>query len=328
MSHNRKVVIVLLLMLGVACVIGLLQTVFRAGQPYMIEGAVVVRSDNVNNEVPIPGVQVSVAGGLAKKEAWSGPTGFFAVTLAKRVKVGDPIILEFRHLDYMPLDVPSLVSDRLVVARMVPISEFGGVVSSVPQTTVSNVKIRYTVKSTTVVNIGSTVKTFHVVNTGNVSCNGRYPCSPDGKWQASVGASSLEAPPGDFFSNARVSCIAGPCPFTRIRYDGFSRGGPNVRVEVLDWSDTTTFLFEAELFHSMIHDSVRSSYPVIFGQALHFTVPSNAEGLCIEAEINRQPIVFPLGPLLELDWATCAESVNPDHTEVYQCDLKPGYGFE
>ena len=89
-----------------------------------------------------------------------------------------------------------------------------------------------------------TLKTFHVVNSGNVRCNGRYPCSPDGEWQAAVGFSSLEAPRGDYFSNARVSCIAGPCPFTKIRYDGFSRGGPSVRVEVLDWSDTTTFLFE------------------------------------------------------------------------------------
>jgi hypothetical protein len=142
-----------------------------------------------------------------------------------------------------------------------------------------------------------------------------------------VGFSSLEAPGGDFFSNARVSCIAGPCSFTKIRYDGFSRGGPSVRVEVLDWSDTTSFLFEAEVFRSMTSNSVRLSYPVIFGQALHFAVPANAEGICIEADVNRQPIIFPLGPSLNLSWASCTESVNPDHTEVYQCELKPGYGF-
>ena len=170
----------------------------------------------------------------------------------------------------------------------------------------SNVKIRYTVKTSTVLNVGSTLKTFHVVNSGNVPCNGRYPCSPDGKWQAAVGFSSLEAPGGDFFSNARVSCIAGPCSFTKIRNDGFSRGGPSVRVEVLDWSNTTTFLFEAEVFRSMTSNSVRLSYPVIFDQALHFTVPANAEGICVEADINRQPIIFPLGPQLKLSWATCS----------------------
>ena len=142
-----------------------------------------------------------------------------------------------------------------------------------------------------------------------------------------MGSANLEAPKGSFFSNARVSCIAGPCPFTKIRHDGFSRGGPSVRVEVLDWSGTTTFLFEAEVFRLMMSNSVRSSYPVIFGRAFHFTVPANAEGLCIEADVSRQPVIFPLGPALRLSWASCTESVNPDHSEVYNCELKPGYGF-
>ncbi|MGC9997620.1 MAG: carboxypeptidase regulatory-like domain-containing protein [Terriglobia bacterium] len=328
MSHTRKVIVVPLLMVGAVCVVGLLQTIFRAAQPVTIKGAVLVRGENVDRQVPIPGVQVSVAGGLAEKDVRTSPTGYFVLTLNKRAKLEEPMTLQFREMQYMPLDITSFISDRLLVAHMTPIDEFAGTGKSLPQSTVSNVKIRYTVKTSTVLNVGSTLKTFHVVNSGNVSCNGRYPCSPDGKWQAAVGYSSLEAPGGDFFSNARVSCIAGPCSFTKIRYDGFSRGGPRVRVEVLDWSDTTTFLFEAEVFRSMTSDSVRSSYPVIFGQALHFAVPANAEGLCIEAEIDRQPIVFPLGPPLNLSWATCSESVNPDHTEVYQCELKAGYGFK
>ena len=321
-------IIVLLLMAGAVCVVGLLQTTFRAAQPVTIKGAVLVRGENVDRQVPIPGVQVSVAGGLAEKDAWTSPTGYFVLTLNKRAKLEEPMTLQYRDMQYMPLDITSFISDRLVVARMTPIADLAGRATSLPQSAVANVKIRYTVKTSTVLNVGSTLKTFHVVNAGNVRCNGHYPCSPDGKWQAAVGFSSLEAPGGDFFSNARVSCIAGPCSFTKIRYDGFSHGGPSVRVEVLDWSDTTTFLFEAEVFRSMTSDSVRSSYPVIFGQALHFAVPANAEGLCIEAEIDRQPIVFPLGPPLNLSWATCSESVNPDHTEVYQCELKAGYGFK
>jgi len=230
-------------------------------------------------------------------------------------------------MQYMPLDFTSFISDRLVVARMTPTADLAGPPTILLQSTVSNIKIRYTVKTSTVLNVGSSGKTFHVVNSGNVPCRSRYPCSPDGKWQAAVGYSSLEAPAGDFLSNARVSCIAGPCPFTKIRYDGFSRGGPSVRVEVLDWSDTTTFLFEAEVFRSMSSNSVRLSYPAIFGQALHFTVPANAEGICIEADVNHQSIIFPLGPTLNLSWAACTESVNPDRTAVYQCALKPGYGF-
>ena len=323
----RKMIVVLLLMAGAVCVVGVLQTIFSAAQPVTIKGAVLARGSNVDRQVPIPGVQVSVAGGLAEKDVLTSPTGYFVLTLNKRAKLDEPMTLQFRDMQYMPLDITSFLSGRLVLARMMPIADLAGPAISLPQTTVANVKIRYTVKTSTLLNVGSTLKTFHVVNSGNVPCNGRYPCSPDGKWQAAAGFSSLEAPGGDFFSNARVSCIAGPCSFTKIRYDGFSRGGSGVRVEVLDWSDTTTFLFEAEVFRSMTSNSVRLSYPVIFGQALHFTVPANAEGICIEADVNRQPIIFPLGPSLNLSWSTCSGSVNPDHTEVYQCELKPGYGF-
>jgi len=328
MSRNWKAVIVLVLVLGMGSVAELALSRFRHAGPITIKGAVLACSDSVDKQAPIPGVRVSIAEGAARLDTWSSPTGFFALTLDDRSALSQPVTLEFRHAQYLPLDFTTFESNRLIVVQMVPIAEFKGAKVSFPQTAVSNIKIRYTIKTTTVLNVGSTAKTFHVVNTGNVPCRGRHPCSPDGKWQASVGSATLEAPSGDFFSNARVSCIAGPCPFTKIRYDGFSRGGSSVRVEVLDWSSTTTFLFEAELFRSMLGNGVRSSYPVIFGQALHFTVPANAEGLCIEADINREPVVFPLGPEPQLSWASCTESVNPDHTEVYNCDLKPGYGFE
>ena len=328
MRRKWKVVIGLLITLGAVIFGGLVLSRFHGVGPTTLRGAVLVSSDNVDKQAPIPGVRVSIAGDLATQNARSSPTGFFAVTLVNHVKLGQPVTLQFRHAQYLPLDFTTFVSNRLIVVRMVPMAEIRGETVSVAPTAVSNVKIRYTIKTTTLLNVGSTLKTFHVVSTGNVPCNRRYPCSPDGRWQAAVGFSSLEAPRGDFFSNARVSCIAGPCPFTKIRFDGFSRGGPGVRVEVLDWSDTTTFLFEAEVFRSMISNSVRSSYPAIFGQALHFTVPANAEGLCIEADVNRQPIVFPLGPALNLTWAACTESVNSDHTEAYQCELKPGYGFQ
>ena len=166
--------------------------------------------------MPVPGVKVSVAGGLAEKGVLTSPTGYFVLTLNKRAKLEEPMTLQFRDMQYLPLDITSFMSDRLVVAHMTPLADLAGPVTALPQSTVANVKIRYTVKTSTVLNVGSTLKTFHVVNSGNVPCNGRYPCSPDGKWKAAVGFSSLEAPGGDFFSNARVSCIAGPCSFTRI----------------------------------------------------------------------------------------------------------------
>ena len=50
-------------------------------------------------------------------------------------------------------------------------------------------------------------------------------------------------------------------------------------VSARDWSDTTTFLLEAEVFHPMVSQVVHESYPVIFGDGLNFTLPSSAEGV-------------------------------------------------
>jgi hypothetical protein len=328
MSRSRKAVIVLLAIVAVGMATWRWWGHSVAVQPVKLRGAVLVRSDDVDKQIPIAGVRVSVSGGLASRKTWSSANGFFDLTLDDKVKAGQPVILQFRDPQYQPLDLTVFAGDRLALARMVPIVESSPVPASSARTVVSDVKIRYLTQTTTLMNVGSVVKTFRVVNTANVPCNRRYPCSPDEKWKATIGSATLEAPGGNIFANGRVSCIAGPCPFTKIRYDGFSRGGPMLRVEVMDWSSTTTFLFEAEVFQSMIGDSVRYSYPVIFGQTLHFTVPADAEGLCIEADLNRQSIVFPLGPEPLLSWASCTESASADHAELFQCELKPDYGFK
>ena len=101
-----------------------------------------------------------------------------------------------------------------------------------------------------------------------------------------------------------------------------------VNVSVRNWSDTTTFLVEAEVVHPMVSDLVRESYPVIFGQALNFSLPLLAEGPSIEAEINGDSIVFPLGPDLFLSWADCHVRVDKDQAKAFRCELKPGYRFK
>ena len=165
------------------------------------------------------------------------------------------------------------------------------------------------------------------MNKGNVPCQNQSPCSPDGKWKASIGSESLDAGEGNEFRNARTSCIAGPCPFTKIEGEDLLQGGRALKVSARNWSDTTTFLLEAEVFHPMISDVVRTSYPVVFGQALNFTMPGAAEGVSIQADINGDAIIFPLGPNLYLSWADCNARVNRDQTKVYRCELKPGYRF-
>jgi hypothetical protein len=110
--------------------------------------------------------------------------------------------------------------------------------------------------------------------------------------------------------------------------DGFTHGGRAINVSVLDWSDTTAFLLQAEVFRNETGDSVRESYPVIFGESLNFTLPAAAEGPSLEAEINGTNIVFPLGPSPVLSWADCNVRVGKDQSKIYRCELKPRYNFK
>ncbi len=212
---------------------------------------------------------------------------------------------------------------------MEPVAAPSSADSGHPPSAVSNIRVRYTVNSQNEENIGSAAKTFQVVNRGNVPCRHENPCSPDGYWKAARGSIDLDAGEGNEFRDARASCIAGPCPFTKIDSSGFSSGGRAIKVSALDWSDTATFLLEAEVFHTAVVSKVRESYPVVFGRSLSFTLPGSAEGVSLEAELDGVEMVFPLGPDLYLSWATCSvrTSADRERSTVYQCELKPDYRF-
>jgi hypothetical protein len=77
----------------------------------------------------------------------------------------------------------------------------------------------------------------------------------------------------------------------------------------------------------MVTDIVHESHPVIFGRALNFTLPATAEGVCIQADVAGETVIFPLGPALFLSWANCDATVGRDQTTVYRCELKPEYQF-
>ena len=294
----------------------------------LLKGTVIRLDPDVERQLPIADVEITEANGMSVGECKSDSSGYFNLSLRPGIKLGQSIMLQFRHPDYQLLDLNEVAGDKLYVVRLVPIPRQKQVQPNHPEIMVSNVSARYSIKTTTAVNIGSAVKTFAVTNTNDVPCKGHDPCSPDGKWKAGVGSISLDAGEGNEFRNARVSCIAGPCPFTKVESDSFSRRGRRIDVSARNWSDTAIFLLEAEVFHPMVSDSVRKSYPVIFGQALNFTLPTAAEGVCIEAEVNGEPLVFPLGPNLFLSWANCNARVNSDQTKVYRCELKPGYRFQ
>lgn len=287
-----------------------------------------VGDTDARKQLPVAGVKVAASVGIVKGDAVSDSSGSFQITLPKYVRRGEALTLEFEATGYKPLTVHDFAGDKLYVIRLTRASAPPSQQPNRPRVTIGNIVVRYSVKETATVNVGSAVKTFEVVNKGNMPCNGQHPCSPDGKWKAAVGTATLDAGSGNEFRNVRASCIAGPCPFTEINSGTQAQTGPMLKISASDWSDTATFLVEAEVVHPMISNTDRQSYPVIFGPALNFTLPASAEGVSIQADVNGESIVFPLGPDLILNWAECNARSIGDDSKVYRCELKPGFRFK
>jgi hypothetical protein len=299
-----------------------------------VEGAVIQRDADTKKQAPIADVVITASDGVTSATTRSEASGYFRLVLENGVLSDNPVVVRFRHPDYESLDMNVQTGRletpaKLYIAAMAPIPPKTAVRSNHPEVAVSNIRVRYTINSRTDTNVGSAVRTFEVVNTGNVPCDHQGPCSPDRKWKAASASAALDAGADNTFSNVRASCIAGPCPFTRIDSSGFIHGGRNISVSALDWSDTATFLMEAEVYHAAISSNVRQLYPVIFGRTLNFTLPPTQEGVSLEAEVGGSPMVFPLGPALNLSWATCTvrTDAEKEKTAVYSCELKPGYRF-
>lgn len=315
---------------GAAAVIAALVSLLillRKQQPVTLTGAVITQDTDPRKQAPISNVEITAANGVALRDTKSDSSGLFHLSLRPGVKRGQLITLIFRHPDYKPLTLTQPFTGTLYIVRMSPIPSASSVKPGAPKVLIAQVSIRYSVKSSTSLDIGSAVKTFEVVNTGNVPCGGQNPCSPDGRWKATSAAMSLDAGEGNAFRNPRVSCIAGPCPFTKVDSDELRESNRVFKVSVLDWSDPATFLVEAEVVHPTIGDLIRQSYPAILGRDLNFTLPVEVEGVSIDAEVNGARVVFPLGPDLCLSWAECTVKVEMDHTRTYRCELKPGYEF-
>jgi len=297
-----------------------------------VVGVVLVSDPDLAKQHAISNVKVETPGNVP---VLTDAAGLFRISLdgssllkgviTQRV-LPNGISVTLQHPGYAPVEETLLLDGKLYVLHMKAVETKTS--TTVPEVPISDVRVRYTESAETSVDTGSELRNFDVVNKGNVPCNGASPCSPDGRWKATIGGATLDAGEGNEFREARVSCIAGPCPFTRIEKDNFSRPARVISVSMRDWSDTTSFLLEAEVTRTSLSDRVQLSYPIVYGRGMNFSLPPSGEGPSIEASVAGREIVFPLGPELNLAWASCTVQVAKDQTKSYRCDLKPGYRFK
>jgi hypothetical protein len=322
-------IIVLLVAFGIvvtAAVLGV-RWLRREHPVTTLTGAVIAQAIDPSRRVPISGVHIRVGNGAVTEGTESNSSGLFHLKLPPAITPGQSVTLTFTHPDYQPLIISKPAGPELYVVQMTPSPHRPASASNMPRVNVSNVTIRYTVRNVNAVSIGTAVRELEVVNKGHVTCTHGSTCSPDGRWQATVASVTLDAGTDNEFQNASLSCIAGPCPFTKIDSQQLSPDRRIFKVAVRDWSDTATYLIKAEVFRSMSEDVVSHLYPVIFEDEMDFTLPGEAEGPGIGAEVNGDSILFPLGPDLCLTWASCQVRVEQDQRHVYHCRLNPGYRF-
>lgn len=293
-----------------------------------MQGVTLSNDPDPRKQVPIPGVDIRATVDGTGVRTKSDAAGGFRITLPEPAWRRGDIELRFQHAGYQPVSMRQSLRDQIWVVRMSAISSSGVLSTSAGLTILKDVRLRYSTQAATTISVGSIAKTFEVLNQGNIPCDHTTPCSPDKKWRASNGGFTLDAGDGHEFRNVRASCIAGPCPFTRVQSNQLLNGGRIIKISVSNWSDTVTFLVEAEVVQTLVADSIRNAYPAIFGRELSFTLSPAAQGVSIEANTNGTDIVYPLGPQLELSWAVCQLQIGADKTKLFRCELKPGYQFQ
>jgi hypothetical protein len=299
-------------------------------KPARIEGVVLRADSDPRKQVPVARAEVTATNGRFEDSALTSPAGYFNLEVKSSWQPQQALKLLVRHPGYAALELPSVKSGELYMLHLKPQALPSEGSTQVPQkpVPVSDVRVRYSVKTTNTMNVGSAAKTFEAPGEANVPCDSNGACSPDGKWKAISSTQTFDAGEHTEFRNARLACIAGPCPFTSVVSPDLASPHRFIKVTVNNWSGTATFLLEAEVTQTSVSEMVMQAYPVIFGSAMNFTLPASAEGPSVEAAISGLDIVFPLGPSLNLSWGECSEQPAGDNATQYRCILKPGFQFQ
>ena len=226
---------------------------------YSLEGAVIHSAKDTHKQEPVADATITVSHGLVSTTTRSDASGYFRITFPQVIWPGEILSITITHPNYHPLSFEWHIVfrsslRRLMISELKPMATPPAPVSGKPPTVISDIRIRYTVAAPSEINIGSAVRTFQVVNQGNVPCNHQGPCSPNGAWKAATTPSPWMPAWATNIAMFAPRASPGPCPFTRIRTRAQGR---TIVATAEDWSDTATFLLEAEVFHTSIDSSVR-----------------------------------------------------------------------
>jgi hypothetical protein len=328
--RRRRLIAILITVVGLGLAAALAVVLVkrsRARQPLHLSGVVLRADPDPGKQVPVPGAVIEAVSGSSNVVTKSDAAGSFTIDLEPSWERDRRVALTFRHDGYAVLETGGWTNGQICIARMLPLERVEPVAAKHPLVPIGDVRVRYSIKSTTTTNVGSVAKAFQAANQGPAPCDGAPACSPDGKWRATLNSQVFDAGAGNEFRNARLSCIAGPCPFSKVTKENLEEPGRIIRLSVLNWADTVTYFLEAEVAHTAVANIVRYLYPFISGPAMNFTLPPGSQGPSVEADLGGSEIVFPLGPALRLSWATCSATPAADHTKQFRCELKDGYEF-
>ena len=307
---GKTVTVVAASVVAAAAVIAILVVRSHRWRPrnIVIQGAVIRQDPDPLGQLPIRNVHIVATDGVIRTSTESDAVRLFPpCDFARASRPGQILQISFQKADYKPYVLTVPLHYRMALRTAVR----GGIDAHSAGRTAAGRESHgdfqrphplYGQQRRRRKTSAARLRPSRVVNQANVPCNRQGPCSPDGNWKAAVGSITLDAGPGNEFRNVRASCIAGPCPFTRIDSSGFENGGRIITASALDWSSTATFLLEAEVFRKSIASNVRESYPVIFGRTLNFVLPGSQEGASIEAELDGHAHGLPAraGTLSEL----------------------------
>ena len=170
MSRNSKAATIFILLLAGAAV-AVWGVRHIKNRTTTLRGAVITANPDPRKQLPISGAEITATDGISVVRSTSDSSGLFAIVLRKRIFRGHLITLRFRHMDYEPLNMSVLASGKIYLAEMMPIQSEKPIARSLAtQTRSNNVVVKYSIKTATVVNIGSAVRSFEVPNKGNQPC--------------------------------------------------------------------------------------------------------------------------------------------------------------